>query len=237
MISVLRIAVQRMPRTPLPLLACAAGAAAIATSRRDAGGGCHSGRNPEVSTGIVVEAKAINLHPASLLWDAAMHDQELNKNRKNTLQSSCLMAEVSWLTDSASIRCRLDALGAIVVARHTNRPAHFCQRRGPDHQRGIVPGLSERASLPRGDARISTRAALPFDRSAPRKMPRLYQGPHCVARVWRTRCGGKDAVANRWRGQGQGSVGAPGLSLGFGGGWHAKPGAVRFGDAEEWCER
>jgi hypothetical protein len=49
---------------------------------------------------------------------------------------------------------------------------------------------------------------------APRPMPRLYQGSHHAARLWLALTRWRYAVADGRRGQGQGSVGAPGLSVG-----------------------
>ena len=95
---------------------------------------------------------------------------------------------------------------------------------------GEVPGRPEaavqgdRASLPRGRARVPAGAPLSGDRADDRRLPRLPEGPRRAAGLRRTGRGVEHAVADGPRREGEGRLGAEGVRslIGAGGGWAMK---------------
>jgi len=67
-----------------------------------------------------------------------------------------------------------------------------------------VTASKKRASVRRGQARVPTDAPVSGDRADERPVPRLRQGPHRAARLWRSRRGFKHAMADNPRGEGKG---------------------------------
>ena len=148
----------------------------------------------------------------------------------------CAFIEIWSATDVVYERRELDAFSASLAAHCDDRPAHTCCPSCSRRECGIDPSLCERTSLRRSDARISARAALPFDGGAHWEMSRLHHRPHRAPRVWRPRCGCKHAMANGHCGKGQGSLGAPRLSLGWPPWPVSRPRAVHFTAATRWCK-